>query len=188
MSRLGLWAFPSADCFFPGKSVCGSSEQITHSRSDGSQQYIVQLCHGAGQRKGRTPQYSTVMLSRGYKLLAAELPSQLNLLSCRARPIEKTQLRCRDANCRLRPESERDAAVQAEKEGQDPDRELQPDDLDALGVDAQNEETLEGEEEAAREEEIIACPAEEKPCLVDLWPFGFSVARYRRQYEALGIV
>jgi hypothetical protein len=149
--------------------------------------YHVQLCHGIGQRKGRKPQYLTVVQSPAYAL-AADVPSQLNLLSCRARPIEKTHLRCSDANCKLRPESEREAAFQAETDGKDPDRELQPDDLDALGVDAQTEETLEAEEEAACEEEIVACPIEQRRCLVDSWPFAFSAARYRSLFEALGIV
>jgi hypothetical protein len=149
--------------------------------------FHVQLCHGPGQRKGRKPQYLTAVVWPEYAL-AADVPSQLDLLSCRARPIEKTHLRCSDANCKLRPESERAAADQAEKDGKDPDRELQPDDLEATGVDAQNEETLDAEEEAAREEEIVACPVVERRCLVDLWPYAFSVSRYQTLFEALGIV
>ena len=132
------------------------------------------------------PQFVTVVMSPQYAR-ATEVPSQLNILSCRARPIEKTQLRCMDANCKFRPENERDAAFQAEKEGGEPDRELQPDDLEALGVDAHAGEILEAEAEAACEEEVVVCPGEERRCVVDLWPFAFNTARERTLFEALGI-
>ena len=132
------------------------------------------------------PQFVTVVVSPKYQL-ATEIPSQLNILSCRARPIEKTQLRCMDANCKLRPESERDAAFQAEQAGGEPDRELQPDDLDALGADAHAPETLEAEAEEACEEEVVVCPGGGRRCVVDLWPFAFNTAREKTLFEALGI-
>jgi hypothetical protein len=146
----------------------------------------VQLCQGASQRKGRKPQYLTAIVSPEYKLVAG-IPFQLNLLSCKARSREKVSLRCVDANCFLRPESQRDDALKAEKEGkEDPERELQPDDLEALGVDEQTQETAEAEEEAepATTQEAL----ENRRCLVDLWPFAFSAARYATLFQALGTV
>lgn len=148
--------------------------------------YQVQLCTGPNQRKGRKPQYLTAVVSPGYEIVGG-IPCQLNLLSCKARSREKVSLRCVDANCFLRPESQRDDALKAEKAGkEDPERELQPDDLEALGVDAQTQETAEAEEEAepAQTQETL-----EKPrCLVDLWPFAFSAARNATLFQALGTV
>jgi hypothetical protein len=144
--------------------------------------YNVSLSFGSHQKKHRKLQYVSAHMDPGFESVT-DVPSQLGLLSSRAKPTEKVRLRCMDANCPLRPESERAAA--SEEAADDPQIELQPDDLEALGVDELMEDAEDDEQMPALiEEEIIAAPtANKKQCVRDLWSFAFSTEHYVKLYE-----
>ena len=131
---------------------------------------MVQLCYNGGQSMRKKAQLLIASVEESYEM-AADVPTQLNILSCRAKPAEKCRMRCIDADCKHRPQDERDAAADVH----DPQADLQQDDLEETGLD----DNLEEEEEAGENEEIIQPPKAKRICTRDLWPFAQSVGYYQ---------
>ena len=138
--------------------------------------YHVQLCYNGGQRARRKSQLLIASIAPKYET-KEDVPTHLSLLSIRAKASEKCRMRCINADCPHRPPEERDAAAIAMD---DPIQELQPDDLEATGVD----DLLEEDNQEKEEEEIIPAPIPQRKCVRDLWPFATSIGYQTGLFQA----
>lgn len=145
--------------------------------------FDVQLPHGDRQHKVKRPAYLIVAASVND---AGDLPTSYPALAGRARPGEKTRMRCMRRDCPLRPAEELDALVAAGlgSEEMNPDVEMNLDDMEGGAADIDMADA-DGDNAEDDDDEIDVPSGRGTGFIVDLWPFAYGKEFYKHLLAAV---